>query len=190
MLADVSAADNNFYLKQTLRSGLRSQDRLRITRIGTEFKKDFMEKKIRFEPFWENYWGYSAYSSSRGVGTEFMEKITRQEMGIEAGLDIFKWFYLGESFQYARQRPGPDGAELETRLVFKHDIMRVNPNPTVYFFEEYYYNIAKCEAVDNETGVGILIPIDRHALNINWRHVDPIHLLDDDTIEVSITIGF
>ncbi|MFH1776442.1 MAG: hypothetical protein ABH952_02635 [Candidatus Omnitrophota bacterium] len=186
-----SFAENETYFSLTLRNGTRTHGILRISRLATSFTREFKKYKIKITPFWENFCGKLEYSKDEGVRSgPFLEKYSRHELGMELGTELLNWLYVGENFYYLCEKPGPDGAEMETRIIFKRELKHINPHPILYFFEEYRYNIRRGKATDNEIGIGVLIPAGQYSLNFNWRHVDLIHALDKDFLEAGVRINF
>jgi len=151
----------------------------------------FSEKKSLFKitPFFE---------LRRNIQREQWE---RKEAGIEIGMDIFKWLYLGESIQkiwaqedclYRQVYEKRDHLEAETRLYLSHNLSSTKPySPKVFVLNEFAYEFDKGAAVRNELAAGIIIPLNRYLeTQLNWRHIDRIRYYDSDTAEASVTLIF
>jgi hypothetical protein len=125
----------------------------------------------------------------------------REEIGTEIGKDIVPWFYIGESFQYVWLKEDyryynvyekKNYAEGVTRLVLSHNLMKTRfITVNGFAFEEYTYDFNDGRAIRNEVVGGFTVPINKNAeTEINWRHIDPIHYYDSDTVEASVTFIF
>lgn len=125
----------------------------------------------------------------------------RKEIGSEIGKDIVPWFYIGESLQYVWLNEDyrwygvyekRSYAEAETRLVFSHNLIKTKfITINGFAFEEYTYDFNEGEAIRNEVAGGIIIPVNKNIeTEITWRHIDPIHYYDMDSVEASVTFVF
>jgi hypothetical protein len=126
---------------------------------------------------------------------------TRKEIGSEIGKDIVPWFYIGESLQYVWLKEDyrwygmyekRDYAEAVTRLVLSHNLMKTRfITINGFALEEYTYDLNKGEGLRNEVAGGFIIPVNKNVeTEITWRHIDPIHYYDSDTVEASVIFVF
>lgn len=125
----------------------------------------------------------------------------RKELGVEIGKDIFSWLYIGGSMQkgwmkedhrYYANYEKRDYTELETRLLFNHNLIS---NKYIklkgFLLNEYTYDFDKGQARRNELVAGLIIPLAKFIeTEVDWRHIDRIHYYDSDTFEVSLTLLF
>ncbi|MFH1507897.1 MAG: hypothetical protein ABIG46_05690 [Candidatus Omnitrophota bacterium] len=125
----------------------------------------------------------------------------RKELGLEIGRDIFDWLYLGESvqklwrnedYQHYKSFKKRDTAELETRLLFSHDLIAKDSFKMMgYILNEYTYDLRDGRATSNEISLGVTFPIHKYIeAGLNWRHIDRIHYYDSDNLEISATLVF
>lgn len=131
------------------------------------------------------------------------EKMEHKEIGLEIGLDIFDWLYLGESFQYTRYNYDwtnyiwhpriKYSGEAETRTMFSLPIYKIDEERKIriYALDEYTYSFKLGEGTRNEGVLGIIIPITKYLeTGLNWRHIDRIHDFDSDAIEATLILTF
>ncbi len=163
---DISDDDDNIYLNRTS--------------INYSFGLPFKEKKILSSIFFEPRWDFH------------IDQWYRIELGIEFGMSVFKWLYLGESLQYAWLRPGDNVSEAETRLTFDWPLnfgFLSNEKTKLQAFEEHTFNMEEGAGTRNEVGLMLLHNLTKHSkVSLGWRHVDRIHDYDSDQITASIIL--
>ena len=168
-------------VSQNFRYDTRGDEDYYITRVqlDSEYPLEKFNRKLKFSPFIEARYHLD------------WDKVYRAEVGIEAGVDIFDWFYFGESLQFASLDPGKDRAEAETILVFSYPLKIDILKSKLYAFEEHTFNLSAGQGTRNEVGGGISVKINDYieAL-LGWRHVDRIHDFDSDQVETQITVTF
>ena len=131
------------------------------------------------------------------------DRLERKETGLEVGMDITPWFYVGESFQYTRYNYDwtnyiwhpriKYAAEAETRLKFTFPVADIEENRKIdiYLLEEFTYSFRVEQPTRNELVLGLRVPFHKHAeFSFGWRHIDRIHDFDSDALEVNLTLVF
>lgn len=131
------------------------------------------------------------------------DKLEHGEAGIEIGVDIFDWLYVGESFQYTRYNYDWENYiwhprikyayEAETRTMFSLPIYEISQGKKIiaYALDEFTYSFKLSEGTRNEAVLGLIIPVTKHVdIGFDWRHIDRIHDFDSDAIETSLTLHF
>jgi len=120
----------------------------------------------------------------------YLHKLSRTEVGVEIGTDLFKWLYWGESLQYASLHPGRDTIELESILRFTYPFRIKSQELVFYVFEEHTFAFVFGEGKRNEIGLGFTWqPKDNLEFLLGWRHTDRIHYYDTDQIELAVTFN-
>lgn len=161
----------------------RADHQLYANRISALFTYQGQQKQQLFKimPFLE---------ARRNVKRDIWE---REELGLEAGRDIFPWFYLGEAIQavwlredYQRSdqqnynwHKERKSTESETRFMFKRNILSIEQIEFEGFLlGEYTYDFEMGAGVRNETTLGIILPLNKNMeTGVNWRRIDRIHIL-------------
>jgi hypothetical protein len=60
-----------------------------------------------------------------------------------------------------------------------------------FAIEEYTYDLDEGDGIRNEVTGGFIIPVSKNIeTEIAWRHIDPVHYYDSDTVEASVTFVF
>lgn len=181
-----------FSIMQGFRYDLRQRNhKLYTSRFSLNF--DYLGKEdkslLSLSPFFE---------IRRNIDKNLWE---RKELGVEAGKDIFPWFYLGQSiqmgwmnedYQQYKMYEKRNYTELETRILFSHNLM---PDRFVklkgFVLNEYTFNFNSGEPERNEVVVGISLPVGQYLkTDLNWRHIDRISYYDSDVVEASMTFTF
>ena len=145
-------------------------------------------QNLLLSPFWEGDWNFDS------------KDWYRREIGLEAGLQLTKFLYIGQSFNYIwRDREKfvwPDEneefSETENRIELRTSFYdwRVC-KAQLYLFNEYAYNIDEGEVYMNVASAGIIVKInDKVRIPIGWRHTDRVHKYDSDYREISVIIDF
>jgi hypothetical protein len=170
-------------------------DQLYVNRVSAVFTyKDKQDKQLfQVSPFAE---------ARRNVEKNVWE---REELGVEAGKDIFSWLYLGEAiqavwlkeeyhrgdqfFSWQKQRKT---TEAETRLMLSHDLFSLRKIMLKGFvLDEYTYDMVLGSGTRNEIAFGVIVPLNKYIETaLDWRHIDRIHDFDSDTLEATLTLIF
>lgn len=131
------------------------------------------------------------------------EKLEYKEIGLEIGTDVFPWFYVGESFKYARYNYDwinwlwhpriKSATEAQTRVKFMLPVCRLSEERKIvaYALNEYTYSFKLGEGTRNEGVLGVTIPVTKYTeIGFDWRHIDRIHDFDSDALEAAVSLVF
>jgi hypothetical protein len=121
------------------------------------------------------------------------EQWNRTETGVEAGIQLTRFGYVGESIHYAWLKDGSDTVEFESKLeMFIPFVLNSNGyEVTLWLLEEYTFSAQEGKATRNEIAGYLVFPIAEH-LDVmgGWHHIDRIHDYDSDQIEVTAILRF
>lgn len=145
----------------------------------TFYKSPLIYNTFRIAPFVETRYHF------------YLHKLSRTEVGVEIGIDLFKWLYWGESLQYASLHPGRDTIELESILKFSYPFRIKSQKVVFYVLGEHTFAFVFGEGKRAEIGFGFIWqPKEALEFLLGWRHTDRIHYYDTDQIEASVIYGF
>lgn len=162
-----------------------------VNRLAAAFKlKDKQDQEIaRITPFFE---------ARRNIDRDIWSRL---ELGVEVGKNILPFFYLGEGIHAAwlkedyrlyTHRQRRETAEAETRMLVWHDLINNEKLHLVGFLlDEFTYDFDIGAGTRNEIAIGVSMPVNDYlGVELDWRHLDPVHDFDSDLIEARATLSF
>jgi len=180
----------DFQYEQTLRIGNSKDDDAYVHTFSiNRYPVDITDNvELLVSPYIEGNWNFET--------SEWF----RKEAGVEAGIQLTEFIYIGESLNYvsrgkeAEEWPNEDKefAELETRLkltsrFYDWRILEAQ----FYVFDEYALNLSEGAEYLNVVRFGIMLKInDWLRIPVGGRHTDQVHRRDYDHGELSVIINF